>query len=562
MADLNQESVGEGSEKYMYPQDTIPHDAPKPNIGPNDVSKVPSFSDWLGSPEALAMASGLLQASGPHPYPISFGQALGAGTDAMLKAKLQFGNQDLEKSKFGYQQKHDTDLLNLEKTKVGYEGRKVTNEEKMTQLHGALFGAETDKIKAALENQKQMAQMLGLGVPPSPAPINPMTAAPTPIATPPSGPLLTPNEPSTPPAGLLNSASSLAQPTNVPNAGLLNSPPPPAPISQGSPPLPPPSIIPPTGIPAQSGTPSILASLTPQQQQGAKLAILSGHPEKVGEFIMGKSPEPFSLPEGSVRYDAQGNIVAKGNPKNELTPREKETIAEGLAYGSPEFQARMVEKANRDNITHQVSTPVGYAPNDPANPQGGLHAIPGGPAEGEKNAVQAGKIALLTTAQKILPSYENLLFNKNPDGTINYNSPNKVNIFNGNVPLPYFNGSMPTTQGREMRDQVEQIVQASSRAAQNKMSSDDIAHEVDRLLPKFGDNTQTIIDKHQNLKDMIQNSLNAVDPHGLKGFNKDVASSATPLSTNANAAVKAPTAVNANVKSMNDKDLLKFLGVG
>jgi hypothetical protein len=46
-----------------------------------------SFGDFLGSDEAMALAAGLLAASGPSQIPISFGQALGAGLQNMQAAR-------------------------------------------------------------------------------------------------------------------------------------------------------------------------------------------------------------------------------------------------------------------------------------------------------------------------------------------------------------------------------------------------------------------------------------------------------------------------------------------
>jgi hypothetical protein len=132
------------------PQDLI--DMEKPALEPvakvPEASKTPSFMEWLSSPEAMAYASGMLEASGPSTTPISFGQAMGMGGKAMLQAKLQFGNQQLDKDKFGYQKFNDNRDFELKK-----KDHAARQEDR--KMMGLLHGAQIDKWKYERDRQQR-----------------------------------------------------------------------------------------------------------------------------------------------------------------------------------------------------------------------------------------------------------------------------------------------------------------------------------------------------------------------------------------------------------------------
>lgn len=533
-------------------------------------AKTPSFTDWLGSPEAMAYASAMLKASGPSRVPISFGQAMGMGGEAMLNAKLSFGNQQLDKDKFAYSKFNDQREYDLKK-----EDHDITRQlhqadlSNKKQLNDLFFGDDKKPrapFLAPQTNQGSFQDNISSTNQTNPNQINNLDEqqADKDIADM-LAPYRSPPVPSTP------STPSMPQ-----QPGILNDPS----VSQQQ-----------QATASNSG--GLLNNLPPEKKQLAGLMILSGHADKIPEFLLGKPEEPYSLGEGQVRYDKQNRPVAYGIPKDtstqiekqikaegltpgtpayqarmiELnnakdvyTPMIKQTLAEGLTPGTPEFQNRVKQLQDAQHIVHNISIPSGYIPLDDKNPGAGLKAIPGGPAEGEKNAIQAGKTALLKTAKELLPRYEQLLFNKNPDGSVNYSSPNRLNVFNGSTSIPFYEKSIPWTEGREMKDILSQMVEAVGRASQMKMSTQDMEKRVNDFLPEKGDNLQTIIQKHKVLKDFIGNALNIIDPSGARGINNNPQNpSLVPNMTEQQANINK---ANSNVKTMSDADLKNLLGIG
>lgn len=94
---------------------------PEPSAQPTEAS----FSDFLKSPQAMALASSLLQSGGWQAQPTTMGQALGQGMDAMRQA----GAQDL-------QQKYMKGMLE----QVGYKNKQAEQEMQARQEMADLMG--------------------------------------------------------------------------------------------------------------------------------------------------------------------------------------------------------------------------------------------------------------------------------------------------------------------------------------------------------------------------------------------------------------------------------------
>lgn len=461
-----------------------------------ETAKTPSFMEWLGSPEAMALASGLLKASGPSQVPISMGQAMGMGMEEMLKAKLQFGNQQLDKDKFAYTKSSDQRDYNLRK-----EDHDVTRDFRKAQIADIML-----KQKRAQNLEDMITGRVA----------DPLTAAD------PNLKAATPN----PTPGLLNKPQAIDQ-AQSPQPGLLNQPTNLAPTAQGG----------------------VFANLPPEKKTMALLMLNSGHADKIPEMILGKPEEPYTLSEGQVRFDKNNKQIAYGKPKDILTPLEKqvmaegltpgtqpyqqriaelnsgkelytpyikETIAEGFKPGTPEFASRLKDRANRANIQQQFKIPPGYAPVNPSDLSAGLIRVPGGPAE-EVSSQDAGRIQMIRTAQKDIGAsrgdVEGLLFNKNPDGTPNYSSPNRTNIAAANATGIPFLESVPFSKGRDMRTAIEQGIQAITRIETGAaMPQSEIENTMTRYMPRSGDSDKTILQKWNRFKDFIGNANKLMDP--------------------------------------------------
>jgi hypothetical protein len=213
------EGVGEVPEEVIAPQ---PPATPAP--------EKPSFLQWLGSPEAMAFASGLLKASGPSPIKVGMGQALGMGMEEMLKAKLQFGNQQLDKDKFGYQKEQDAKQLALQRDKFGLDKEQHALQKQLQGAHKALYEAQTQEALQKINRQKQLADFINQLSPMGGSPFKPNSAPtpPQPSGTPEQSqsPIPSQNPPALAPqqSGMLNAPQVAPEQSQAP--GMLNNPPP------------------------------------------------------------------------------------------------------------------------------------------------------------------------------------------------------------------------------------------------------------------------------------------------------------------------------------------------
>jgi hypothetical protein len=84
----------------------------------------------------LNLSAGLLQAGGPSPTPVSFGQALGQG--------LQQGVRGMQSAQMAQMQQ-----------------KKLEQEAKLLDLHGKLYGAQAGKTEAETARQARLAAIMG-----------------------------------------------------------------------------------------------------------------------------------------------------------------------------------------------------------------------------------------------------------------------------------------------------------------------------------------------------------------------------------------------------------------
>lgn len=296
----------------------------------------PSFMDWLGSPEAMAFASGLLKASGPSPVRISMGQALGMGGEEMLKAKLQFGNQQLDKDKFAYQRDQDAKQLALQRDKFGLDKEQFNLQKDLQNAHKTLYQAQVAEAMQKLEKQKQINQFIQQLSPGG----NPFDTSSTQIQ-PPAGDGVNPQMATTPQQAGIGTNQDIA-PTPGKGQSPLQLQNPPVPGSKQAGML---NAMAPTTQQAQS--PGMLNQ--PKSPTGVndvlmKLAILNNDFRSAGQIY--KNQNDWEVKEGT---DQQGNPIVY--QQNKMT-REIQPVQGIQPLGAnPALkyqQSRLEEEAKND----------------------------------------------------------------------------------------------------------------------------------------------------------------------------------------------------------------------
>jgi len=239
-----------------------------------ELAKTPSFTDWLNSPEAMALAGSLLRSSGPSPHPTSLGQAIGVGIGDMMNAQYQFGNQNLEKNKFAYQQERDAKefALRQQDSQARVEDRKALakfREEQANQWRARLERQQRadDAFANALSPQMPSPQGSS-GVPP---------VAPTPFPAADRG--------AAPPSATLLNPSDLGNPSPGGQAASQ----PPTPPQQGAP------------------APGLLNTVDPRKAAIAKAYYYSGKPGEAYKTLFSEEQKSWGRPFAT--KDANGNSI-------------------------------------------------------------------------------------------------------------------------------------------------------------------------------------------------------------------------------------------------------------
>lgn len=120
------------------------------------------ISGFLGSPQLLAIAAGLLSASGPSYKPIGLGEALGSGLNNMFKVNGQLSEQQAKQMQMQMQREEMKNRIDMMKAEFGMKreemGMRRDDRREEMGMKSNEFGMEFGLKKAAMDLELQKAQ--------------------------------------------------------------------------------------------------------------------------------------------------------------------------------------------------------------------------------------------------------------------------------------------------------------------------------------------------------------------------------------------------------------------
>ena len=248
----------------------------------------------------------------------------------------------------------------------------------------------------------------------------------------------------------------------------------------------------------------------PQSNWGEKLQELEALEQQVsgilGSFNHTKDKTPEELERDTQEFNTAKNILSEDllSGKIQLAASSKKAL-KGAAKLAPVQE--MLEGA-----------PKGYMWVDPADKNKGIQRIPGKKKEEKRESAETvGKIMMMETAKALIPTIEQLLFNK--DGTIN-----RKNLAMSDIPLVPGSSPMPGTKGAQLAQAMEVGIQAITRIETGAaMPASEVDNTRNRFQPNVWDSDEIVFQKVLSYKFFINGYLDVIERgrDGISHFDKN-----------------------------------------
>lgn len=248
--------------------------------------------------------------------------------------------------------------------------------------------------------------------------------------------------------------------------------------------------------------------------QGADLKTLTD------DALNPAGDEGFTLSPGQKRFGASGEVVASVEPKAEAkTTLIRNMESAGIDPNSAEGRNIIKKSLTKSGVTVKVGgdapfkIPPGFMLLDKNNVNAGVTPIPGGPKD-SLTAESAAKTQMLKTAKSAFPGVKKLVFDK--DGSLN-----RTNLFTADQNVPF-------TEGRKLRNKMEQGIQAITRSETGAaMPPEEVENTRKRFMPQVGDTKEIAETKLRLYEEFIEGTIKLIDPTGTfddDGFERELES--------------------------------------
>lgn len=222
--------------------------------------------------------------------------------------------------------------------------------------------------------------------------------------------------------------------------------------------------------------------------------------------------------------DPAGNPTQTGRVNHNSLTGEFTDI-KGNPLDQSQFQEISVGKTDSDLASAGNNRPpAGYRWLE----NGNLEAIPGGPKD-ILSVEAGGKAAMTKTALQNLPMIDELLYEKNEDGTPNREKLNRKNVATSRLPIPGIEIAVPFTEGASLdvlyKDTIEAKIRLESGAA---VPDGEVVRANDRFRPSAWDSLDTVNVKRDMLERYFNNAESYYDPTGAIGADGKPTAKLTP----------------------------------
>ena len=252
------------------------------------------------------------------------------------------------------------------------------------------------------------------------------------------------------------------------------------------------------GGPVQAGQPTIVGENGPElivPGQDGQVIPTNAQDAAIGQQLqLAQADQPFD-PLGQAGQEVLGRAAALRQEISDidLSPQGLQGVmASPASIGVDGIDPR-VRKKLLDSQAGKGRIPV-----DPEDLNKGFKDLPGTQA---KTPEAAAKIQMLRTGLEAADDVERLIFNE--DGSVN-----RQNLTSADVPLI---GSIPFTEGRELRTKMEFGIQAITRAETGAaMPESEVENTRVRFMPRVGDSDSVVNLKLKMFRQFLNGSLDLI----------------------------------------------------